>query len=86
MKLNLHIDYAGGVGRDIVANAADMVAFEAKFDKSIAVLGDNPKISYLFFLGYASEKRTGYTKDDFEKWLESVEMVTSGEADPKSEG
>lgn len=86
MKLNLHIDYAGGVSREIVANAADMVAFEAKFDVSVAALGDSPKLSYLFFIAYSSEKRTGYTKDTFEKWLETVEMVSSGDKDPKSEG
>jgi hypothetical protein len=86
MKINLHIDYVGGVGREIVASAADLVAFEAKFDKSIAVLGDNPKISYLFFIAYASEKRTGHTSDTFEKWLESVEQVSASDTDPKSKG
>lgn len=84
MKLNLHIDYAGGVSRDIVANAADLVAFESKFDVSVAALGDSPKLSYLFYLAYSSEKRTGQTKDTFEKWLESVELVSAGDGDPKS--
>lgn len=86
MKLNLHIDYAGGVSREIVANAADMVAFETKFDVSVAALGDQPKLSYLFFIAYSSEKRTGQTKDSFEKWLDTVEMVSASDTDPKSEG
>jgi len=86
MKLNLHVDYVGSASREIVANAADMVAFETKFDVSVAALGESPKLSYLFFIAYASEKRTGYTKDTFENWLNTVELVTSGEADPKFEG
>lgn len=86
MKINLHIDYAGGVSRDIVANAADMVAFESKFDVSVAALGQEPKLSYLFFIAYACEKRTGNTNETFEKWLESVEQVGATDADPKSKG
>lgn len=86
MKLNLHIDYASGVSREIVANAADLVAFESKFDVSVAALGESPKISYLFFIAYNSEKRTGQTTDSFEKWLETVELVRTGDSDPKSKG
>lgn len=84
MKINLHIDYEGGVGKDIIANAADMVAFEDKFNVSVAALAQNPKVSYLYFLAWHSEKRTGATKDNFEKWLESIETVGAGDGDPKS--
>lgn len=86
MRLNLHIDYAGGVGREIVANAADLVAFESKFDVSVAALGDSPKLSYLFFIAYSAEKRGGQTTETFEKWLESVELVRTSDTDPKSKG
>ena len=86
MRINLHIDYDGGVGKDIIANAADLVAFEDKFGVSIASLGADPKISYLFFLAWHSEKRTGATTEPFEKWLEKIEMVGAGDADPKSKG
>jgi hypothetical protein len=84
MRINLHIDYDGGVGKDIVANAADMVAFEDKFGISIAALGAEPKVSYLYFLAWHSEKRTGATTESFEKWLEKIEAVGAGDADPKS--
>jgi hypothetical protein len=86
MKINLHIEYAGGVSREVVANAADMVAFESKFDVSVAALGNEPKLSYLYFLAYASEKRTAQTTATFEKWLETVEMVGTSDTDPKSKG
>lgn len=85
MKINLHIDYEGGVGKDIIANAADMVAFEEKYGISIASLGNEPKLSYLYYLAWHSEKRTGATKDNFEEWLDKIETVTgAGDADPKS--
>lgn len=85
MRINLHIDYDGGVGKDIIANAADMVAFEDKFNVSVAALSQNPKVSYLYYLAWHSEKRTGATKDTFEKWLEGIEAVGAGDGDPKSE-
>jgi len=86
MKINLHIDYGGGVSREVVANAADMVAFEDKFNVSVSTIGTDPKISYLYYLAWHSEKRTGQTKDSFEKWLETIENVGAGDGDPKSEG
>lgn len=83
MKINLQITYDGGVVKEIVANAADMVAFEAKFDRSVGILSSDPRMSYLFFLAYSAEKRTASTKETFEKWLETVEIVGASETDPK---
>lgn len=83
MKINLLIDYVGGVSREITANAADMVAFEDKYSISIANLSADPRMSYLLFLAWHSEKRTGQTKDNFEKWCETVEMIKASDKDPK---
>jgi hypothetical protein len=83
MKINLQLTYDGGEIRDITANAADMVAFEEKFNVSVSALADSPKMSYMFFLAYHSEKRTGQTKETFEKWLEKIEMVGASATDPK---
>lgn len=80
MKLNLHLTYVGGTSKEIVAGPADMVAFEEKFDKSIASLTDNPKMSYLLYLAYAAEKRTGATKDSWEKWLDTIESVGAADS------
>jgi hypothetical protein len=83
MKINLQLTYDNGEAREIICNAADMVAFEEKFNVSVSSLTDSPKMSYMFFLAYHSEKRTGATKDSFEKWLDKVEMVGASAADPK---
>ena len=83
MKLNLQLTYENGEEREIVCNAADMVAFEEKFNVSIASLTKEPKMSYMLYLAWHSEKRTGATKDSFEKWLETVDMVGASNSDPK---
>jgi len=83
MRINLHLEFSDGTERDVTCNAADLVAFEDKFGVSIVKLGDEPRIGWLLYLGWHSEKRTGNTKDDYEKWLESVESVRDSESDPK---
>lgn len=83
MKINLQLTFDGGETRDIVCNAADMVAFEDKYGVSVANLSSDPKMSYMLFLAWHSQKRTGATKDSFEKWLESIDMVGPSDSDPK---
>lgn len=83
MKLNLQLTYENGETRDITCNAADMVAFEDKYNVSVASLSTDPKMSYMLYLAWHSEKRTGGTKDNFEKWLDSVDMVGPSASDPK---
>jgi hypothetical protein len=86
MRINLHIQFEDGKSKEITANAADLVAFEDKFNISVAKLGDDPRMSYLLFLAWHSEKRTKGTEDDYETWLSSVASIGDGESDPKSEG
>lgn len=82
MKINLQITFNTGETKEIVANAADMVAFEDRYSISVSALSTDPRMSYMFFLAWHAQKRTGETKDSFEKWLETIEMVGAG-ADPK---
>ena len=86
MKLNLQIAYHDGSTKDVICNAADFVAFEDKYNVSIGVLGTETKLSYLLFLAWNSERRTGGTPDSFEKWLENVASVGDSGVDPKSKG
>lgn len=86
MRINLHVEYSDGTGRDVICNAADLVAFEDKFNTSIVKLGDDPRVGWLLFLAWHSEHRNGNTKDAYEKWLETVESVGESDVDPKSKG
>jgi hypothetical protein len=75
MNFNLDIKYLDGTTKTVTGMAADFVAFETKFDLSMARLENEIRLTHLFFLGWHVEHRTGETKLTFEKWLESVEIV-----------
>ena len=82
MNFTLDIHYIGkDTPKTVNGIAADIVAFESKFDISMSRLQKDVKLTHLLFLAYAVEKRTGATTDEFEKWLESVGIVTA--ASPK---
>lgn len=82
MNFTLDIHYIGNdTPKTVNGIAADIVAFETKFDMSMSRLQKDVKLTHLMFLAYAVEKRTGATTDEFEKWLETVEIVTA--ASPK---
>jgi hypothetical protein len=82
MNFTLDIHYINNdTPKTVNGIAADIVAFESKFDMSMSRLQKDVKLTHLMFLAYAVEKRTGATSDEFEKWLETVEIVTA--ASPK---
>ncbi len=81
MKLTLRIEFADGTHKDVLVSAADMVAFEDKFNVSIARL-DEPRMGWLLFLAWHSEKRKKETDKAYEEWLELVESIGATE-DPK---
>ena len=79
--LNLQIQFIDGTTQDVSTTASDYIKFESHFDKSITALGDDVRLTYLFFLAWAASKRTGTTDLDFDAWSELVGMV--GESEPK---
>ena len=81
MKLTLRIEFADGTHKDVLVSAADMVAFEDRFNVSIAKL-DDPRIGWLLFLAWHSEKRRKQTDKDYDTWLELVDGIGATE-DPK---
>ena len=85
MKINLQVEIDGKT-TEVVANAADMVAFESKYDISVAQLGQNPKMSYMLYLAWHSLHRQKQTELKFEDWLNEVDSVGAGETSPISKG
>jgi len=83
MKLNLQVSFNDGTSKDIEAGTADMVAFEDKFNVSVAQLGADTRISWLLYLAWHADKRTGGTKLSYEKWLETVDNMGDAEPAPK---
>lgn len=73
--INLRIEFIDGSSAEVTAIAADLIAFESRFDLSVARLEKEIRLTHLFFLAYNVLKRTGVTSEEFEKWAESVSMV-----------
>lgn len=80
--IDLQVQFVDGKEATVTAIAADLIAFETKFDMSVSRLEKDLRLTHLFFLAWHVQKRTGETKDDFEKWLGTVSAVTG--ADPKA--
>ena len=74
--INLQVTYIDETTVECSAIAADLIAFEARFDLSVARLGDDVRLTHMFFLAWHALKRTGQTPHDCEKWVESVSMVS----------
>jgi hypothetical protein len=80
--INLKVFYLDGREEDVTAIAADLVAFEAKFDLSVARLEQEIRLSHLFYIAWHVLKRQGL-KEEFENWLETVSIVTEGSQQKK---
>lgn len=86
MKINLRIELNTGDVKEVTCSAADLVAFESKYDISVTTLESNVKYTHLLFLAWTSEKRRKETTKDFESWVEDVASVGASDSDPKSKG
>jgi hypothetical protein len=74
--ISLKVVFVDGTEMDVLTTAADLIAFEERFDMSIAQLEKNLRMTHLFFIAWNALRRVGETKDVFEKWIEAVQMVT----------
>jgi hypothetical protein len=80
MQINLQLTYTDGTKKVVTATAADLVAFETKFDISVARLEQNVKLTHLLFLAWHAENRAKTTGLDFDAWLETIESVEAAQA------
>lgn len=83
MRIILRVSYSDGNSKEVTCSARDLVAFEERYNRSVARLESELRITDLLFLAWHSEKRTGATKKEFDNWLDEVDSVTSGDIDPK---
>jgi hypothetical protein len=75
MKMKLTVTYNDGSAADATVSAADLVAFEDTFDRSVAKFADEMKFKDICWLAWrALHKRAGVT-DEFDAWLETIEGV-----------
>jgi hypothetical protein len=83
MRINLRVDFTNKESKEITCSARDLVAFEEKFNRSVAKLESEFRLTDLLFLAWHSEQRRKETKKGFDEWLDDVEQVNVGETDPK---
>ncbi len=83
MRFNLLINFADGSKKDITASTPDLIAFEDKYNVSVAKLATEQRLSHLLFLAWHSEKRTKATALSFDEWVATVESVGDSTKDPK---
>ena len=78
--INLRVTYIDETTVECSAIAADLIAFESHFDLSVARLEQEIRLTHMFFLAWHSLKRSGVVSDEFDKWIESVSIVTEAPA------
>lgn len=78
--INLLIRFIDGTSREATAIVADLMAFEDKFDKSVADFSKGVRLSWLVFIAWKAENRTKATTLDFDAYAETIEAVEVPEA------
>jgi hypothetical protein len=86
MRITLRTEFVDGTAEDVICSAADLVAFEEKYQRSVVRLEQEMRLTDLLFISWHSLNRQKKTTKDFENWLNDVESITSSDEDPKSKG
>lgn len=86
MRINLRVEYTDGNKVEVQCGAKDLVAFEDKYQRSVARLEHEMKLTDLLFIAWHSLRRQSQTAKEFDAWLDDVESITPSDDDPKSKG
>lgn len=82
MKMHLRVKYDDGSTADAVVSAVDLVAFESKFDKSIAQFSQTLRMTDIYWLAWHTLHRSDKSLGTFEEWLENKDPeVVFGDED-----
>lgn len=80
MQISFAITYLDGSAADTsIASVADQVAFEREFDRSIANLGNDFRLTDMCWLAWSGLNRKKAIPD-FDTWLVNVASVEAGES------
>lgn len=85
MRITLRVEYSDGKIENVKCGAKDLVAFEDKFERSVARLEQEMRLKDLLFIAWHSLTRQKLITKDFETWLDEVESIMPSDDDPKSE-
>lgn len=84
MRIDLRVQYNDGSAVDTAATTADLVAFEEHFNRSVARIESELRLTDVCWLAWRSLSRQSKTGADFHPWLDTVDGVelTDSEAAP----
>ena len=83
MKINLRVTLTDETVHDVYATARDLVAFENKFDKSVAALETDFRITDMLWISWHWLNRTKVTSLEFDEWCDTVEAIEASDESPK---
>jgi hypothetical protein len=73
--INLLITFTDGTSREVTAIISDLMAFEDKFDKSVADFQKGVRLSWLVFIAWKAETRTKATSLEFDAYADLIAGV-----------
>ncbi len=81
MRMALTVQYLDGSAATVMTAAADLVKFEERFNRSVAKLETELRLTDLCFLAWHALRRTGQTGLEFDAWLDTLATVEPGGGD-----
>lgn len=73
MKMHLRVTNSDGSAVDVTVSAADLVAFEAEFNRSVAKFQDEFRLTDMYWLAWHSLRRTRAGIPAFTEWIETAD-------------
>lgn len=83
MRMILRVELTDGSIEEVKCGARDFVAFEEKYERSVARFEQELKLTDLLFIAWHALTRQKKTTKDFQNWLDDVEAIEPSEQDPK---
>lgn len=73
MKMHLRVTNADGSAADVTVSAADLVAFESEFNRSVARFQDEFRLTDMYWLAWHASRRFNSSLPEFTDWLEQAD-------------
>ena len=82
--MRITVEHVGGDTQTYTIKPVTVVAFERNFNVGLGSLPTNPRMEFVYWLAWDSEKRVGKVVKPFDGWLEDVVDIEldEGEAAP----
>ena len=73
--INLLITFTDGTSREVTAIVSDLMAFEERYDTSVASFASGVRLSWLVFIAWKAETRTKATALEFDAYADTIAGV-----------